>query len=283
MTSNETVSGPPVVDPVILERRDGDQHQVPIQLLDLRGGPTEPIRVRVVDIEVPLGPEGGERSPGSAPAWLERVETDGVELAVALSLADRGWTLELSVYGEDSEPLVGEPVMLQLDDTLLLDGDEAHATDGEGELRLEVGAGEALDIWLPERPGAALALRLRPPEEAHTLAILIQAEEGGGRLTIPELGIERRWIGGLEALEEALVLVLQDEIEERGRVLSARQVARGLQRRGFVLTHCKGSHKQFRGKDGQRVTVPFHEGDLKSGTLCSILRQAGLSYEDLIG
>jgi mRNA interferase HicA len=66
-------------------------------------------------------------------------------------------------------------------------------------------------------------------------------------------------------------------------VVTPRQLIRALRRAGFVLHHMRGSHHYFRHPDrpGILVTIPFHNRDLKRGTLRAILRQAGLSTDDL--
>jgi predicted RNA binding protein YcfA (HicA-like mRNA interferase family) len=48
---------------------------------------------------------------------------------------------------------------------------------------------------------------------------------------------------------------------------------------GFFVHHARGSHYFLRHPDrpGILVTVPYHNRDLKRGTLRSILRQAGFS------
>jgi predicted RNA binding protein YcfA (HicA-like mRNA interferase family) len=43
-------------------------------------------------------------------------------------------------------------------------------------------------------------------------------------------------------------------------VLKPQEVVRILNNLGFVEVRQKGSHKQFRHKDGQSTTVPFHKG-----------------------
>ena len=58
---------------------------------------------------------------------------------------------------------------------------------------------------------------------------------------------------------------------------------RALQCGGFELTHVRGSHHYLR-KPGAAalVVVPVHGNrDLPAGTLRSILRQAGLTAEEL--
>jgi predicted RNA binding protein YcfA (HicA-like mRNA interferase family) len=64
-------------------------------------------------------------------------------------------------------------------------------------------------------------------------------------------------------------------------VLTAKQVVKGLERNGFAFARHKGSHATYRHQDGRIAVVPIHSGDLKRGTLRSILRQAGLDAEDL--
>lgn len=62
--------------------------------------------------------------------------------------------------------------------------------------------------------------------------------------------------------------------------LKPREVIRILENRGFVFKRQKGSHRLYR-KDLLRVTVPYHNKDLKPGTLRSILKQAGMTSEEL--
>ena len=63
-----------------------------------------------------------------------------------------------------------------------------------------------------------------------------------------------------------------------------RQVLRALQRAGFVVYHTSGSHYILKhpGKPGARVTLPYHNRDLKRRTLESILDQAGLTHEEFL-
>ena len=61
------------------------------------------------------------------------------------------------------------------------------------------------------------------------------------------------------------------------------QVCRALERAGFLLDHTRGSHRYYRHTDRPGlVTVPYHSRDLKRKTLLSILKQAGLSREELV-
>jgi len=55
---------------------------------------------------------------------------------------------------------------------------------------------------------------------------------------------------------------------------------RALERGGFAVVSQRGSHRKLRHPDGRVVIVPMHRG-LASGTLASILRQAGLSPAEL--
>lgn len=64
--------------------------------------------------------------------------------------------------------------------------------------------------------------------------------------------------------------------------LTPREIARLLERRGFVLDRVKGSHHiYYNYETRRRVVVPFHKRDLPRGTLAEILRQAGLSREEI--
>ena len=66
-------------------------------------------------------------------------------------------------------------------------------------------------------------------------------------------------------------------------VVTSRQLIRALGRAGFFVHHARGSHRYLKHPDrpGVLVTVPYHNRDLKRGTLRSILRQAGMTSEEL--
>lgn len=68
-------------------------------------------------------------------------------------------------------------------------------------------------------------------------------------------------------------------------VVTPRRLIRALERAGFFVHHVKGSHHYLKHPNNPalRVSVPVHAGDLKRGTLRSILRQAGLTVEQLTG
>ncbi|MBI3933257.1 MAG: type II toxin-antitoxin system HicA family toxin [Acidobacteria bacterium] len=66
--------------------------------------------------------------------------------------------------------------------------------------------------------------------------------------------------------------------------VSPKQVLRALQKAGFSVHHVTGSHYVLKPSKNPtlRVTVPYHNRDLKLGTLRSIIRQAGLTFEDFL-
>jgi len=66
--------------------------------------------------------------------------------------------------------------------------------------------------------------------------------------------------------------------------LKPRAVLRALERAGFFIHHVSGSHHILKhpGSSSLRVTVPFHNRDLKRRTLESIVKQAGLSHEEFL-
>jgi predicted RNA binding protein YcfA (HicA-like mRNA interferase family) len=63
-----------------------------------------------------------------------------------------------------------------------------------------------------------------------------------------------------------------------------KEVIRALGRAGFFIHHTSGSHYVLKhpGKPQLRVTVPYHNKDLKRRTLASIIDQAGLTTEDFV-
>lgn len=61
-----------------------------------------------------------------------------------------------------------------------------------------------------------------------------------------------------------------------------RKIIKILKQNGFLLDHTTGSHFVFyHPKTKKRATVPYHTKDLPKGTLFSILKQSGLTKEDL--
>lgn len=56
--------------------------------------------------------------------------------------------------------------------------------------------------------------------------------------------------------------------------MKAQEAIRKLKREGWIEVRQSGSHKQFM-KDGIRLTVPDHKGDLKPAVERDIKRKAG--------
>jgi predicted RNA binding protein YcfA (HicA-like mRNA interferase family) len=73
-------------------------------------------------------------------------------------------------------------------------------------------------------------------------------------------------------------------MNQRLPALTAREVARALERGGFRVSRTSGSHcRLIHTVDPTRkVTVPVHAGDLKRGTLRAIIAQAGLTVEEFL-
>lgn len=54
-----------------------------------------------------------------------------------------------------------------------------------------------------------------------------------------------------------------------------------LEKKGFILSRIKGSHRLYYNPDTKRrVIVPFHKKDLPKGTLFEILKQAGINRKE---
>ncbi|MBX3288964.1 MAG: type II toxin-antitoxin system HicA family toxin [Acidobacteria bacterium] len=64
------------------------------------------------------------------------------------------------------------------------------------------------------------------------------------------------------------------------RSLKPTKVIKALQKAGFEIDHTTGSHYIMK-KGSLRTSVPYHRS-VKTGTLRSILRQAGLTLEEFI-
>jgi predicted RNA binding protein YcfA (HicA-like mRNA interferase family)/predicted RNase H-like HicB family nuclease len=88
-------------------------------------------------------------------------------------------------------------------------------------------------------------------------------------------------------LHEVVEMLLEDgepklEAEFVG-VLKPREVARLLERLGFVEARQRGSHRQYRHADGRGTTVPFHPGrDISPTLLRKIARDVGLTVEEFL-
>ncbi len=66
-------------------------------------------------------------------------------------------------------------------------------------------------------------------------------------------------------------------------VLKAKQILKFLANYGFSVVGQTGSHMKLKDNRGAIVIVPIHSSkDIPKGTLLSILRQAGLTKEQLI-
>ena len=62
-----------------------------------------------------------------------------------------------------------------------------------------------------------------------------------------------------------------------------REVISKLKKIGFLVDHVSGSHYiMLNPKTGNRVPVPFHTKDVKTGTLRSIINQTGLSVDEFL-
>ena len=63
--------------------------------------------------------------------------------------------------------------------------------------------------------------------------------------------------------------------------LKPREVIRVLEKAGFSFIRQKGSHRIYV-KENIGVTIPFHNRDLKRGTLRHIIKQAGFTTEEFL-
>jgi predicted RNA binding protein YcfA (HicA-like mRNA interferase family) len=66
-------------------------------------------------------------------------------------------------------------------------------------------------------------------------------------------------------------------------VLKPREVARILEKMGFVEVRHRGSHKQYRHPDGRCTTVPFHGSrDISPFLLRQIIKDVRLSSDEFL-
>lgn len=63
--------------------------------------------------------------------------------------------------------------------------------------------------------------------------------------------------------------------------LTSTDVIRIIERAGFHFVRSRGSHRIFAHGD-RLVVIPFHRGDLRSGTIRAIIKACGLSSEEFL-
>ena len=64
--------------------------------------------------------------------------------------------------------------------------------------------------------------------------------------------------------------------------LTSHKIIKILEKKGFVLDRIKGGHHiYYHPETKKRLVVPLHKRDLPRGTLLEILKQAGISKEEL--
>jgi predicted RNA binding protein YcfA (HicA-like mRNA interferase family) len=73
-------------------------------------------------------------------------------------------------------------------------------------------------------------------------------------------------------------------MKQRLPALKPKSVLRALTRAGFLVDHITGGHYILRHpqRPGLRVTIPFHNRDLKRKTLSSIIEQSGYTPEEFL-
>lgn len=65
-------------------------------------------------------------------------------------------------------------------------------------------------------------------------------------------------------------------------ILTSKKLIKILKKAGFGLDHKTGSHFIFYDpKTKRRAVVPFHNKDLPKGTIMNILKQSGITKEEL--
>lgn len=65
-------------------------------------------------------------------------------------------------------------------------------------------------------------------------------------------------------------------------VLNPQALIKILKQKGFVLDRVKGSHHiYFHPTSKRRAVVPLHKSDLPKGTLMEILKESGVTREEL--
>lgn len=64
--------------------------------------------------------------------------------------------------------------------------------------------------------------------------------------------------------------------------LKSKELIKILERVGFFVVRQSGSHILMENKNGHKAIIPYHNKDLKKGTLRAIIREAGLMVKDIV-
>lgn len=63
--------------------------------------------------------------------------------------------------------------------------------------------------------------------------------------------------------------------------LKPKKIIKALKRNGFYIHHVKGGHYFLR-KGDINLIIPYHNKDMKPGTLHDIINQSGMTIEDFL-
>ena len=67
------------------------------------------------------------------------------------------------------------------------------------------------------------------------------------------------------------------------RPYKSQEIVKFLLAKGWILDHMTGSHAiMYHPDTKKRTTIPVHRKELATGTLMAILKQTGISKEDLL-
>lgn len=65
-------------------------------------------------------------------------------------------------------------------------------------------------------------------------------------------------------------------------LITPQKVISILEKKGFILERSRGSHQIYRNPETRKmVVIPYHKKDLPKGTLLEILKQVGISKEEI--
>lgn len=64
--------------------------------------------------------------------------------------------------------------------------------------------------------------------------------------------------------------------------VSSQELAKALEKAGFILELIRGSNSiYYHPQTRRKAVVPIHSKDIPKGTLCKLLKEAGISKEEL--
>jgi len=205
------------------------------------------------------------------------------ESTVLLQNSNNRLVLSISLVPLHSfDTVIGERLIV------LLDGEETEITTteyGDAEFICPVNFAELSIVWPAQNSLLLLTCQnINYTDDTFVTVSIMQSADKVARLVVHGMGLQVAFDGTLDGFTNAWSRLLEEEVhDERGRTCTARELLKRLKKKGVNVVPNSGRHPyKAMLTDGRTVPIPFHNGDIPSGTFRAILGQLGMSYDDLM-